>query len=175
MSWLKIKNELQSSSKKEVINLLGKLYGLHNENKAFLESLFNSESEMMILKKYKSLLLEYLNPEPPARINLREARNTVNRFKKTSSIKNNIIDIMIYYVELGVDYSNKYGDMYEGFYGSLESMFDSILALLKTNSDANNYFLPRLSCLVLSSKNLGYGFYDYLDDSLTDHKKFYDI
>ena len=53
------------------------------------------------------------------------------RIKLTISTSLVLIELMIFYVEAGTRLSEKYGDLYEAFYASMENMFYEIIVLLK--------------------------------------------
>jgi hypothetical protein len=53
------------------------------------------------------------------------ARKAVSDYKKVSASKFGLADVMLYYVEMGVQFTNAYGDIDEAFYNSMESMYES--------------------------------------------------
>jgi len=57
------------------------------------------------------------------------ARKAVNDFKKLSGSKEHLIDLMLHYVEQGVEFTKEYGDINENFYNSMEAMFEDALKI----------------------------------------------
>ena len=52
------------------------------------------------------------------------AKKAISDFKKLSDSPLNNADIMLHYVENGVQFTDAYGDIDERFYTSMENMFD---------------------------------------------------
>lgn len=64
-----------------------------------------------------------------------------------------------------------YGDIGEGFYSSLESMFANILtSMKKQESSEQEKYLDRLREVVSSSKNIGWGYHDCIGDLLARYE-----
>ena len=74
---------------------------------------------------------------------------------------------MVYFFEMGNQFTVDFGDIDESFYNSLESMFDKIIDMLR-NQPANiqDKYLLRLQDAVSSANSIGWGYYDYLCDIL---------
>ena len=60
-------------------------------------------------------------------LSLSFARQSINDFKKHEPSEELLVDLMFYYVECGVKYTNDYGDIDEKFYSSVEKMYRSAL------------------------------------------------
>jgi hypothetical protein len=86
-----------------------------------------------------------------------------NRAKKTNNEKTNIADIMLFYVENGVDYTNEYGDIHDRFYTSMESMFEAALKHI-CKSNLREDFYTRCEQIVEETSGIGWGFHDALSD-----------
>lgn len=68
---------------------------------------------------------------------------------------------MLVYVETGVSFTNDFGDMNESFYSSLESMFMRAMKLMQKEGILNK-FTDRAEAIVEDTRNVGWGFHDYL-------------
>ena len=78
---------------------------------------------------------------------------------------------MIYYMEMGNQFTIDYGDIDEQFYLGLESMFNRILLKLeKQPTNIQKQYLPQLENIVYSVHNTGWGYYDYLSETFDDFK-----
>lgn len=75
-----------------------------------------------------------------------------------------VVDLMIFYVEQGVICTNKYGDIDENFYSSLESVYaDAVTPLRRLdNPDLIEHFRPRLERIVHDTSRIGWGFHEEL-------------
>lgn len=71
-----------------------------------------------------------------------------------------LLDLMIYYVECGNEYTNEYGDIDSPFYDSLCTVFDQFVDLLNLKGTEELYFKfkDRINDLIFSSSNIGWGF-----------------
>lgn len=58
------------------------------------------------------------------------SRKAINDFKKLGPSKENIADLLLYYVEGGVELTNEFGDIDENFYTSIENAYETSLELM---------------------------------------------
>ena len=89
------------------------------------------------------------------------AKKAITEFKKLSNDKNSIAELMIFYVETGVRYTDCYGDIDEPFYMSMESMYERTLKYIVSN-DLIDKFNDRCLKIVNDTTNVGWGFHDQL-------------
>ena len=54
-------------------------------------------------------------------------------FKKISKKPEHLLELMVFYVEQGMEIGEEYGDMYEAFYSSMELMFEHVIKMLNDN------------------------------------------
>jgi len=79
------------------------------------------------------------------------------------------LELMIYYLEQGNQFTVDYGDIDEPFYSSLESMFNRVLLELEQQPEnIQATYLPRLESIVESAQDIGWGYYDYISDILEE-------
>jgi hypothetical protein len=62
------------------------------------------------------------------------------------------LDLMIYYVELGVDFTKTYGDIYESFYSSMASMYGNVLKKINGNDGLLRLYKSRLENIVFNTR-----------------------
>jgi hypothetical protein len=56
-----------------------------------------------------------------------------------------------------------------GFYDSMISMFNQVLKILDTVEDnVKGKYMPRLRLLVEKTKNIGWGYHDYLAEAVAE-------
>lgn len=152
-------NKLKNLGKEELHSLLLELSSLNKENADFLRLKLENKPEDA-LTYYKKKLKNILWNE---RINLREARKTISDFKRISKNPGHLLELMIYYVETGVKIGEQYGDMYEAFYSSMESMFEQTIKTLNNNPILMLQFRERLN-LIIERSCEGWGHKDTLED-----------
>jgi hypothetical protein len=62
-----------------------------------------------------------------------------------------------------------YGDIDEGFYESLESMFTQVVKMLQhSDQETIDRFLPRLKGIVRQAHGIGWGYYDAIAEMLAE-------
>ena len=93
------------------------------------------------MEYYKKKINEALGDD---RIKLIEAKKAISDFRKISKNPAHIIELMIFYVEKGIDIENEFGDLYESFYASMESVFENIVKMLNANPEFIPVYRKRL-------------------------------
>jgi Family of unknown function (DUF6155) len=115
-----------------------------------------------LLEKYKTIIRKEFFPTRgfgSARLSI--ARKAINDYKKVSRNLLGLVDLMLFYVEMGVRYTNEYGDINEAFYNSMESVYDGALKLITTNGLQDQY-RTRCHKIVTDTRGIGWGFHDNL-------------
>lgn len=165
MSIVKLKAHLAQKSQKELIKELVELYQKFSAVKDFYELQLNPLGQDDILGKHKKIILdEFLPRRGEAEARLSVARKSVMDFKKLAGINESLVDIAFYYVEVGVKYTNMYGDINEAFYNSMESMFLQALKWMK-QLKLFLHFQQRADAICKATVNIGWGFHDELCES----------
>ncbi len=162
MKITELKRNLEELSKDTLITTLTDIYKKNNFVKDYLDEKFGNESDVSILAKYKNEIKEEFFPnygDGEARLSV--AKKSITEFKKISSNKIHISDLMLFYVENGVKFTVCYGDIDERFYCSMESMYKSALKYIEKHNLGNS-FLDRSKKIVDDTIDMGWGFHDEL-------------
>ncbi len=71
---------------------------------------------------------------------------------------------MLYYVEMGVEFTDEYGDISESFYNSIESMYQSVVNYINKHKNPETFSIlrNRLKAVVDDTSEIGWGFHDEL-------------
>lgn len=157
-----LKKTLERFDKKELIHLIIEFAKLKKDNMEWLEIELQKPDELPeLLKYYKMKISKALESN-----DLTTAKKAIIDFKKAVSDRENLIDLMIYYVEQGTEITLDCGDMYEDFYTGLENVYIDAIKLLNEWSDIKliEKFRPRLETLVNKTEDVGWGYYDVLCD-----------
>ena len=72
-----------------------------------------------------------------------------------------VADLMLFYVETGVQFTNEYGDIGESFYNSLESVYSQSLIFMNKENLLSE-FEVRAYKIFEDAKDVGWGLYDSL-------------
>jgi len=75
---------------------------------------------------------------------------------------------MLYYVEMGVAFTNEYGDIHEAFYSSMEGMYEKALKAI-TKQQLQKVFQGRCGRIVRETSDIGWGFHDTLGHIYYQH------
>jgi hypothetical protein len=158
-----LKQYLAERSHAELVADIADLFGRFDGVKDFYQLQIGGESAE-VLAKYKALIDKEFFPargEPRGRLSI--ARKVISDYRKLSPAASSLIDLMLYYVETGVRFTNTYGDIDEPFYNSMESMYSSAVKLIGERR-LHAEFEPRCHRVVSDTRNIGWGFHDTLSE-----------
>lgn len=165
--------DLEPDELREVILELSKLSPM---NKQFLELYIQNSYAVnfdSIIKEAKKKIYDYLygRSEFP-KVDLYNARKIVNEYSKIlKDYPGKVADLKLYYVEVGTELTNNFGDMNEGFYSSLESMFEGFCKQVKKYPVYFNQFEDRINEVQSACQNIGWGYGDIIDDLAVELKE----
>lgn len=167
--WGAIKSQLGKSQHKALITLIGELYKLNRDNQRFISAKFLPTSDASI-NPYKHLVKQYISPEirrGDERIEKAKARKAINDYWKATKDIYGKIDLMLYYVECGTQFTLTYGDIDEPFYNSLSLMFTQAIQEIKKLPEDATYenFVYRLREITHDARDIGWGYGDELHDT----------
>lgn len=157
-----LKKELKTLDKDQLVALIADLY---KKNKAAREYLdfYVQPNERELFEKYRTKVVEAFFPKRGYQLRLREARQALSDFQKLEPAAEQVADLLLVYVETGVQFTNTYGDIDEAFYTSLENAYAKALALLR-QEQLLPQFAARTAQIVRDTRGTGWGFHDYLVD-----------
>ena len=159
--WPKLKRQLLQYDPVKLLELIADLHSLSADNKRFIEAkVINNDNAV---EKYRAVISKSINTDAPwekiQQLDLKAAKKAISEYKKATGNIENIIDLMIYYVERGTQCACDFGDVNENFYCSLELMFDDVLKLMNNHSYPEE-FTNRLEKVVASAVGIGWGYSD---------------
>ncbi len=142
----------------EIVELFKRLDGVKDYYAVRLYGGYDEE----LLEEYKERVKDEFFPDRgfgEGRISI--ARRAVTDYKKVSSSAEALADLMVFYVEMGVRYTNSYGDIDAPFYSSMESMYERACKLI-VSKKLQDRFEPRCKQIVRNTSEIGWGFHDTL-------------
>lgn len=166
MGLTEIRKELLKLDKDNLINLIIDLYKKNKSVKDFFDFYVNP-NEKELFNTYKDKVYQAFYPKRGFGHKLKEGKQAISDFKKLGASTELIADLMLFYVETGVKFTNEYGDIDENFYSSLEKTYVQALTLMKKEDLLNN-FTDRVKDIVDDTENIGWGFHDYLSEVYAD-------
>lgn len=123
--------------------------------------------EEELFYKYRDIVFEVFYPKRGNRLRLSVGKKAISDFRKLGLTTDLLADLMLYYVETGVMFTEEYGSINEGFYSSLEKTYVAALTLMKKEGVLDK-FARRAAKVVSDTRGIGWGFHDYLADVYAD-------
>lgn len=162
MSLTDLKRELRKFDKNKLIDLISELYKKHKPVKDFFDFYVHPD-EKGLFEKHKAKVFEAFYPKRGFQLKLKDARQAISEFKKFSPSNHLLAELMLFYVECGVQFTNDFGDIDENFYLSMERMFDQTLSLMK-KEEILDQFSDRAAKILTDTDGMGWGFFYTLSD-----------
>jgi hypothetical protein len=165
--WSDVRAVLATQGSAQLLEAVRDLYDLSQENRDFLNARYlASESN---LEPYKKAIDDAIYPNvyqsKPIRVSV--AKKAISQYTKATGDQAGTLELMVYFVERGNQFTVDFGDIDEGFYSSLESMFGRILETLKrSDPEVVERLLPRLVAIRDAAEGIGWGYHDYLCEAL---------
>ncbi len=119
-----------------------------------------------VLEKYRHKIVEQFFPKRGfGKLKLGEARKAIRDYRKATGSVAGTAELLLTYVENGVEFTRQYGDIDERFYSSVESVLSELAALLRKEGRALYPALAeRLAKVERGSDCVGWGFHDFIAD-----------
>ena len=163
----KLKKALAEKSENDLLEEIITLFKKIPQVKEYYTVAFSEEGENLILGKYKEIITnEFFPKRGYGKARLSVAKKAISDFKKISDKPPLLIDIMLHYVEQGVDFTDNYGDIDSPFYSSMEKMFGGALQLAE-KYNLLPYFKERCDEIVNDACD-GWGFKDGVSEIYDD-------
>ena len=163
-----IKKELKKLDKDKLIDLVTELYKKNKSVKEFFDFYINP-NEIELFEKYRDKVFEAFYPKRGYNFKLKNGKQAISDFKKLGPSSNLLAELMLFYVETGVKFTNDFGDIDESFYSSIEKSYVAALTLMQKENILDR-FADRAGKVVGDTSGIGWGFHDYLVDV---HSNFY--
>ena len=162
LSAREVRKYLETRDHADLVNDLVLFFGKFDGVKEFYSVQMGHGFSTELLDKYKAIIRnEFFPARGYGNARLSTARKAVTDYKKLSDNQLGLIDLMLFYVEMGVQFTNAYGDINESFYASMESMYESALKLINTGGLTDQY-QARCRKIVTDTSAIGWGFHDEL-------------
>lgn len=161
-----LKKELRKLDKEKLVDLVADLYKKNKSVKELLDFYVNPNEKELFLK-YKDKVYEAFYPKRDDRFKLSDGKKAISDFKKLETSKELLSELMLFYAETGVEFTNEFGDIDEPFYNSIASVYSSALTLMNKEGILDK-FADRAKQIVDDTSGIGWGFHDELGDIYYD-------
>jgi hypothetical protein len=164
-----LKRHLKQVSREEMVDDIAELFTKFEIVRDFYQTKLSPESNTHVIEKYKAIIRnEFFPARGFGEGRLSVARKAISDYRKICRTKADLADLMLFYVEQGVQFTTAYGDIDEPFYDSMESMFEKAVKLIVEN-EMQEAFEKRCRQIVYDTSETGWGFYDQLSDIYEKH------
>jgi hypothetical protein len=157
-----LKKYLKSCSQAELISDIAELFQQNQLVKEYYQIKLDPQGEEQVAEKYKKVIEnEFFPTRGYGKARLSVAKKAITEYKKIGKTDAGAIDIMLFYVEQGVKFTDAYGDINEQFYDSMEDMYYKALGEI-IKQDLKPIFQQRCRQIVDATEDMGWGFYEIL-------------
>lgn len=160
----KLKKQLQSLSQPNLVQLLVDTYKLSKHAEQFLTiRLLGEEAIEALFPVYEKKVKDEFFPDRGfGKLRLAEAKKVIDEFEKITQSPKHTLELKLIYVEMGVEFTNAYGDIDVRFYESILKMFASVIEMV---NEENGYelfeeFEERIAAVVEKTEGIGWGFHE---------------
>ena len=158
-----LKQHLKKLSSADLLKDIVSLFQKYADVKEYYQITLSSSGNLELCEQYKMKIKnEFFPVRGLGKMRLSIARKAVVDFKRMSTDVHCVADIMVYYVEMGINFTKEYGDIDEPFYNSMESMYEEAAKFVTKNKIANEY-AGRFWKMVDDTVDMGWGFNEGLE------------
>jgi len=158
-----LKRYLRAASREHLVTEIADLFTKFDVVRDYYQSKLSPEGDTQVIEKYKAIIKNEFFPAHgfgEARLSI--ARKAVSDYKKVYRTEASLADLMLFYVEMGVEFTNTYGDIDEPFYDSMESMYEKAVRFIIEN-EMQEVFERRCKKIVSDTAEMGWGFNEALE------------
>jgi hypothetical protein len=164
-----LKRYLKHASREQLTAEITDLFSKFDVVKDYYQTKLSPEDDTQVIEKYKALIKnEFFPARGFGQARLSVARKAVSDYKKVCRTKASLADLMLFYVEMGVQFTNTYVDIDEPFYDSMESMYKKAAEFIAEN-ELEEAFERRCKIIVSDTSEMGWGFNEALEDIYEQH------
>jgi hypothetical protein len=164
-AWSAARKHLATLDASALLSLVKDLYDAAPGNRDFIHARCQAEDGGgEVLESYRSKIVEQFFPKRGfGKLKLAEARKAIRDFRKATGNIPGTAELLMAYVENGVNFTREYGDIDERFYDSVESALDELAKLLRADArDLYPQFRDRLADIEEKTDGIGWGFHDFI-------------
>jgi hypothetical protein len=180
VKWAEVEEILQKAEKKELIDLIRKLYDHSVGDRMLINSRYIGDGlkkeRSKLLEKYRKIIKEEFLPENAGKMRISVAERAINDYSNASGDYVGTLDLMLTFVEEGVQFTRIFGVISDEFYDSVEGMLERLCELLKSEEGQRYYplFRERLLKASRDSEGIGWGFEEAIYVQVEDIEEFFE-
>ena len=122
-TWSEVKPAVIDLNQKQLLKLVADLYRFSKENQTFFHARFGVGDDP--LSPYKKTIDECMYPDVYRNkpIEISKAKKAISSYSKAVGDPIGEIELMVFFVECGNNFTLNFGDIDEGFYDALNRMY----------------------------------------------------
>jgi len=156
---LELNKYLAELNKKELEAEVKKLYSKFSNVKQYYEMELAQDTTAVLEEFKEQIRKEYFPKRGFGRARSGVSRKVVNDFKKIAVFKSDVIELILFRVEMMIDFTAEYGDIDEPFYNSLDSSFEEACKLINKEK-LENHYREKCQKLLDSTYDFGWGVHE---------------
>ncbi|MCP2035563.1 hypothetical protein L1279_002574 [Planomicrobium sp. HSC-17F08] len=162
-----LKKHLKSYSHDDLIRLIVELSKTSKEAQNYLAAKVQRETAAIELYEEAKIQIqqEFFPRKGEPKLRLSHAKKAISNFAKFTDDPFLTTDLMLYYVEIGTEFTVAYGDIDGPFYYSMAKMFNQVTDVCNQSEQLYERFSDRLEAVVLNARGIGWDYPDSLADS----------
>jgi hypothetical protein len=161
-----IKEKFKDLDKAQLIDLIADLYKKNISIRDYVDYYDNRE-HTTLLKTHREKVYQAFYPKNGSKSNPLDAKKAINNFRKLGTGPFHQAELMLYYVQMGVDFTDKNREINRPFYKSLGDVYLRALTLL-FDKGALDHFAELASTIVKDAAELQRAFGDYFEQIYYD-------
>lgn len=159
-----LKAYLTQCSKQELEHDLDDLFSKFEVVRNYYQSKLMPKDNLQLSDKYRRIINNEFFPRRGfGRARLAIAKKAITDYKKVCASPDQLADLMLFYVESGVNFTNAYGDITATFYSSMETMYAQAAQHI-IKHDMRHLFQERCAQIMRKTEGIGWGFHDTMRD-----------
>ena len=168
-----LKKILDEMSEVELKQEILKLYTRLPQVKDFYnQDLMSEEERQVVLKGYKDKIYKQFwtsGGNPKGMINNTTIKGVISEYEKIALFPYDVVDLLIYRVEVATDLANQFGGMAESNYNASITAFKKVMKMIKENN-LMSHFEDRCK-QILKANNVDYWYIEQLEWLFEDDEK----
>ena len=166
----KILDEMSGDElKQEILKLYNKLPQVKD---FYNQDLMTEEERQVVLKGYKDKVYKQFwtsGGNPKGMINNTTIKGVISEYEKIALFPYDVVDLLIYRVEVATDLANQFGGMAESNYNASITAFKKVMKMIKENN-LMSHFEDRCK-QILKANNVDYWYIEQLEWLFEDEEE----
>ena len=162
-SWIDVKKSIKDFNKDQLFDIMKDLYRLSANNKEFFHARFSLSEDP--LESYRRIIQDAIHPylEDNETLDIGRAEDAIERYSKAIDDVKGVTELMVLFVECGINFTLSYGYIDDEFFDSVFLMYETAIQnVTELSPKEQKVFEERLNKIMDSASGIGWGYNDRL-------------